>query len=85
MIEESFRQDYRFKLSLYKAFHQLINKKFVSDNTSFVNKSSELIARYCDLTVKKATENDGGLRFEEVLNNVSAWYLLNLKQWNKTK
>ncbi|CAJ0957504.1 unnamed protein product, partial [Mesorhabditis belari] len=73
LVSKSFRDEAGFKEALDKASSHFINKNAITKiagNSS--SKVPELIARYCDLLLRKSKDNIGEAETEEQLQNVIA-------------
>ncbi|CAJ0957478.1 unnamed protein product, partial [Mesorhabditis belari] len=73
LVSKSFRDEAGFKEALDKASSHFINKNAITKiagNSS--SKVPELIARYCDLLLRKSKDNIGEAEMEEQLQNVIA-------------
>jgi len=71
LIQEAFASEPGFVATLDKACVKVINKNAVTemgDNTS--TKSPELLAKYCDMLLKKSSKNPEEVELEEALTQV---------------
>lgn len=76
LVQESFRNDSGFVAALDKACGRFINNNAITRAGNSANKSPELLARYCDLLLKKSSKIIQESELEETLNRVVCIYLL---------
>ncbi|OTF79274.1 cullin-1-like protein, partial [Euroglyphus maynei] len=69
LVQEAFLNDSGFVAALDKACGKFINKNAVTDNSNST-KSPELLAKYCDLLLKKTSKIHEENELEETLNQV---------------
>ena len=70
LVITSFKSDQGFVQALDKACTQFINRNAVTDKANASSKSPELLARYCDLLLKKSAKNPEEAELEDYLNQV---------------
>lgn len=70
LVMTAFANDAGFVAALDKACGQFINSNFVTKQASNSSKSPELLARYCDLLLKKSSKNPEEAELEDTLNQV---------------
>lgn len=70
LVSESFTGEAGFAAALDKACGKFINKNAVTDAAKSSSKSPELLARYCDILLKKSSKNPEEGELEEALNQV---------------
>uniref|UniRef100_A0A915EMR5 Cullin family profile domain-containing protein n=1 Tax=Ditylenchus dipsaci TaxID=166011 RepID=A0A915EMR5_9BILA len=70
LVMEAFRQDTGFVQAMDKAFTSFINNNQVTQAVKNTSKSPELLARYCDLLLRKSAKNPEEGEMEEMLNQV---------------
>lgn len=66
----SFKNDSGFVAALDKACGKFINTNAVTTTSKNTNKSPELLAKYCDLLLKKSSKNPEEAELEDTLNQV---------------
>ncbi|KAK3105718.1 hypothetical protein FSP39_004163 [Pinctada imbricata] len=70
LVMTSFSNDAGFVASLDKACGKFINVNSVTKMANSSSKSPELLARYCDLLLKKSSKNPEEAELEDTLNQV---------------
>ncbi|KAL5011148.1 hypothetical protein ScPMuIL_013453 [Solemya velum] len=70
MVITAFSNDAGFVAALDKACGRFINSNFVTKLANASSKSPELLARYCDLLLKKSSKNPEEAELEDTLNQV---------------
>lgn len=72
LVSESFKHDTGFVQAMDKAFTAFINNNHVTQSVKNTSKSPELLARYCDLLLRKsgAKSNPEEGEMEDLLNQV---------------
>ncbi|KAH9505432.1 Cullin-1 [Bulinus truncatus] len=70
LVMTAFSNDAGFVAALDKACGQFINSNYVTKQASNSSKSPELLARYCDLLLKKSSKNPEEAELEDTLNQV---------------
>ncbi|XP_031636613.1 cullin-1-like [Contarinia nasturtii] len=70
LVSESFKNDYAFVTALELACSKFINRNAVTTTSKNTSKSSELLAKYCDLVLKKSNKNLEEAELEHALNQV---------------
>jgi len=69
-VLESFANDKDFVGALDKACNKFINTNAVTIASRNTNKSPELLAKYCDLLLRKSSKNPEEAELEDALNQV---------------
>ncbi|KAI1290136.1 Cullin-1 [Halotydeus destructor] len=70
LVQEAFSNDAGFVAALDKACGKFINNNAVTRMASSSVKSPELLAKYCDLLLKKSSKNPEEMELEDTLNQV---------------
>lgn len=70
LVLTAFENDAGFVMALDKACTAFINKNAVTEKAQNVAKSAELIARYCDLTLKKSAKNPQESEMEDLIRQI---------------
>lgn len=70
LVLSAFHNDKGFVASLDKACGRFINNNAVTKKCNSSSKSPELLARYCDLLLKKNTKNPEDAELEDTLSQV---------------
>ncbi|XP_046357436.1 cullin-1-like [Haliotis cracherodii] len=70
LVMTAFHNDAGFVAALDKACGRFINNNSVTKMASSSSKSPELLARYCDLLLKKSSKNPEEAELEDTLNQV---------------
>lgn len=70
LIIQAFNNDQLFNASLDSAFYKFINDNSITKMTNSINKPSELLAKYCDLLLKKSYKNPEETELDEKLREV---------------
>lgn len=70
LVTQSFNHDAGFVQALDKACTAFINTNQVTELAKNTTKSPELLARYCDLLLRKSAKNPEENELEETLNQV---------------
>lgn len=70
LVSEAFMNEAGFVAALDKACGKFINKNAVTDAAKSSSKSPELLAKYCDILLKKSSKNPEEGELEEALNQV---------------
>lgn len=79
LVLVAFNNDSGFVAALDKACGKFINSNSVTKAASSSSKSPELLAKYCDLLLKKSSKNPEEAELEDTLNQVvSIVYEINL-------
>ncbi|KAI0240880.1 Cullin-1 [Lamellibrachia satsuma] len=70
LVVTAFNRDAGFVAALDKACGRFINNNVVTKLANSSSKSPELLARYCDLLLKKSSKNPEEAELEDILNQV---------------
>ncbi|ESO08766.1 hypothetical protein HELRODRAFT_109814 [Helobdella robusta] len=70
LVIVAFNSDSGFVEALDKACRKFINNNSVTKSANMSSKSPELLARYCDLLLKKSSKNPEEAELEDTLNQV---------------
>ena len=70
LVQGPFRNEAGFVASLDKACRRFINDNAVCKQANSASKSPELLARFCDLLLKKSAKNPEEAEMEATLNDV---------------
>ena len=70
LVQEAFTGEAGFVAALDKACAKFINKNAVTEQVNSSTKSPELLARFCDVLLKKSSKNEEEAELEETLNRV---------------
>ncbi|KRZ16370.1 Cullin-1, partial [Trichinella zimbabwensis] len=70
LVTDAFRSDYGFVTALDKACSKFINDNKITKKANCSSKSPELLARYCDILLKKSPKNPEEAEVESLLNKV---------------
>ncbi|XP_003377987.1 cullin-1 [Trichinella spiralis] len=70
LVTDAFRGDYGFVTALDKACSKFINDNKITKKANCSSKSPELLARYCDILLKKSPKNPEEAEVESLLNKV---------------
>uniref|UniRef100_A0A2M4BET4 Cullin-1 n=1 Tax=Anopheles marajoara TaxID=58244 RepID=A0A2M4BET4_9DIPT len=70
LVLTAFNNDSGFVAALDKACGKFINTNAVTEQSKSANKSPELLAKYCDLLLKKSSKNPEEAELEDTLNQV---------------
>jgi len=70
LVVTAFNSDTGFVAALDKACGKFINKNAVTDAAGSSSKSPELLAKFCDILLKKSSKNPEEAELEETLNQV---------------
>lgn len=70
LVLTAFNNDSGFVASLDKACGKFINNNAVTKSANTSSKSPELLAKYCDLLLKKSSKNPEEAELEDTLNQV---------------
>ena len=70
LVLTAFNNDTGFVASLDKACGKFINNNSVTRKANASSKSPELLAKYCDLLLKKSSRNPEEAELEDTLNQV---------------
>ena len=70
LVLSSFNNDVGFVTALDKACGKFINNNHVTKHPNQSTKSPELLAKYCDLLLKKSSKNPEEAELEDTLNQV---------------
>ena len=70
LVMTAFGNDAGFVAALDKACGKFINNNAVTRQMNSSSKSPELLARYCDLLLKKSSKNPEEAELEDTLNQV---------------
>jgi len=70
LVIEAFKNDSGFVAALDKACGKFINNNAVTAASQTASKSPELLAKYCDLLLKKSSKNPEEAELEDTLNQV---------------
>ena len=65
-----FRQDVGFVQAMDKAFTKFINENRVTAMAKTNTKSPELLARYCDILLRKSSRNPDEVEMDTLLNDI---------------
>lgn len=74
LVTEAFKHDAGFVQAMDKAFNSFINNNAVTATAKSISKSPELLARYCDLLLRKSAKNPEEGEMEELLNQVVKFF-----------
>lgn len=75
LVLVAFSNDSGFVAALDKACGRFINSNSVTRAANSSSKSPELLAKYCDLLLKKSSKNPEEAELEDTLNQVVSVYL----------
>ena len=75
MVMSAFNNDAGFVAALDKACGKFINANAVTKAANSSSKSPELLAKYCDLLLKKSAKNPEEAELEDTLNQVVSFVL----------
>lgn len=70
LVLTAFKNDTGFVAALDKACGRFINNNSVTKHPNSSSKSPELLAKYCDLLLKKSSKNPEEAELEDTLNQV---------------
>ncbi|KAE9555745.1 hypothetical protein FO519_001097 [Halicephalobus sp. NKZ332] len=70
LVSTAFKNDPGFVQAMDKAFTTFINHNSVTEAQKGGNRSPELLARYCDMLLRKSNKNPTEVEVEEALNQV---------------
>ena len=70
LVLTAFNNDTGFVAALDKACGRFINNNSATKSASSSSKSPELLAKYCDLLLKKSSKNPEEAELEDTLNQV---------------
>ncbi|KRZ34351.1 Cullin-1, partial [Trichinella pseudospiralis] len=70
LVTDAFRSDYGFVTALDKACSKFINDNKITKKANCSSKSPELLAKYCDILLKKSPKNPEEAEVESLLNKV---------------
>ncbi|XP_014235584.1 cullin-1 [Trichogramma pretiosum] len=70
LVQEAFSNDSGFVAALDKACGRFINTNAITKAANSSTKSPELLAKYCDVLLKKSSKNPEDAELEETLNQV---------------
>jgi len=70
LVQTAFKNDSGFVAALDKACGKFINNNAITKMSNTTQKSPELLARYCDLLLKKSNKNPEDQELEDTLNQV---------------
>lgn len=70
LVNGAFNGDSGFVAALDKACGKFINANAVTKKANSSSKSPELLAKYCDLLLKKSSKNPEDTELEEILTAV---------------
>lgn len=70
LVLTAFNNDSGFVAALDKACGRFINSNAVTRQANSSSKSPELLAKYCDLLLKKSSKNPEEAELEDTLNQV---------------
>ena len=79
LVMTAFNNDSGFVASLDKACGKFINNNSVTKRANASSKSPELLAKYCDLLLKKSSRNPEEAELEDTLNQVVSKGVIFLK------
>ena len=80
LVLTAFENDSGFVASLDKACGRFINNNAVTRAAGNSSKSPELLARYCDILLKKSSKNPEEAELEDTLNQVVRMFFYTLTQ-----
>lgn len=75
LVMSAFHNDAGFVAALDKACGKFINSNAVTKAANSSSKSPELLAKYCDLLLKKSAKNPEEAELEDKLNQVVSFYI----------
>lgn len=78
LVLVAFNNDSGFVAALDKACGRFINSNSVTRAANSSSKSPELLAKYCDLLLKKSSKNPEEAELEDTLNQVVSILTINL-------
>jgi cullin 1 len=78
LVLVAFNNDSGFVAALDKACGRFINSNSVTRAANSSSKSPELLAKYCDLLLKKSSKNPEEAELEDTLNQVVSIFTINL-------
>eukprot|EP00123_Amoebidium_parasiticum_P008331 comp18734_c0_seq1/m.20531 comp18734_c0_seq1/g.20531 ORF comp18734_c0_seq1/g.20531 comp18734_c0_seq1/m.20531 type:complete len:758 (-) comp18734_c0_seq1:460-2733(-) len=70
LVQVAFAKDSKFVSALDKACRKFVNENAVTKHFKTAQKSPELVARYCDMLLKKSAKNPEENELEELLNKI---------------
>ena len=70
LVQDAFSNEAGFVAALDKACGKFINKNAVTEEANASTKSPELLAKYCDILLKKSSKNPEEVELEDTLNEV---------------
>lgn len=70
LVLQSFKSDSGFVAALDKACGKFINTNAITDKAGSTSKSPELLARYCDVLLRKSAKNPEEAEIDDLLNQV---------------
>jgi hypothetical protein len=70
LVNHAFRQDAGFVQAMDKAFNKFINDNQVTTLAGNPTKSPELLARYCDMLLRKSNKNPDEVEMETLLTDI---------------
>jgi len=68
VVSTSFKQDSSFVAALNRGCGTFINNNDITSDPKGAHKSPEMLARYCDLLLKKTGKNYGDQELDDLLN-----------------
>ena len=83
LVMSAFHNDAGFVAALDKACGKFINSNAVTKAANSSSKSPELLAKYCDLLLKKSAKNPEEAELEDTLNQVVSFtFCILFTFWN---
>lgn len=76
LVLDAFNNHIGFVTALDKACGRFINTNSVTKTANSSSKSPELLAKYCDLLLKKSSKNPEEAELEDTLNQVASFFLI---------
>eukprot|EP00124_Ichthyophonus_hoferi_P003659 Ihof_evm1s332 gene=Ihof_evmTU1s332 len=70
LVVTAFNKDSKFVAALDKACRKFINSNAITAHFMSAQKSPELVARYCDILLKKSAKNPEENEIEDILSNI---------------
>ena len=76
-----FRQDVGFVQAMDKAFTKFINENRVTAMAKTNTKSPELLARYCDILLRKSSRNPDEVEMDTLLNDIVRVFIIHISHY----
>ena len=78
LVTVYFRQDVGFVQAMDKAFTKFINENRVTAMAKTNTKSPELLARYCDILLRKSSRNPDEVEMDTLLNDIVRFFAIHI-------